>query len=184
MPNLIFIHGPPACGKLTIARELAKITSYKLFHNHLTIDMIISVFDFGTPNFIKYREKIWLDVIGDAISEGSNLIFTFNPEATVDPTFHTRLEAMVKERGGNVKYVEITCPDSEIVVRIESESRKKFRKLWSGDYYKQLVREDAFRYPVIESEVEIDSLIMQPEESALLIANRLGLPVLVPTADV
>ena len=33
MRKLIFIYGPPADGKLTTARELEKVTGYKLVHN-------------------------------------------------------------------------------------------------------------------------------------------------------
>jgi replication-associated recombination protein RarA len=46
--NLIFLYGPPGVGKLTVAQELAGMTGYKLFHNHLTVDLVYAVFDFGT----------------------------------------------------------------------------------------------------------------------------------------
>ncbi len=35
--RLVFIYGPPGVGKLTVARELAALTGFKLFHNHLTV---------------------------------------------------------------------------------------------------------------------------------------------------
>jgi len=50
--RLIFIYGPPATGKLTVAKELAKLTKYKIFHNHLTVDLIGSVLKFGTKTFL------------------------------------------------------------------------------------------------------------------------------------
>jgi hypothetical protein len=50
--NLIFLHGPAAVGKLTVARELAHLTGFGLFHNHLTVDALTAVFDFGTEPFI------------------------------------------------------------------------------------------------------------------------------------
>jgi tRNA uridine 5-carbamoylmethylation protein Kti12 len=31
--KLIFLYGPPAVGKLTVAQELVTLTGYKLFHN-------------------------------------------------------------------------------------------------------------------------------------------------------
>src|SRR3712207_8263459 len=33
--HLLFLHGPPAVGKLTVARRVAELTGWRLFHNHL-----------------------------------------------------------------------------------------------------------------------------------------------------
>jgi replication-associated recombination protein RarA len=33
-PSLVFIYGPPAAGKLTVAEALAMRTGHKVFHNH------------------------------------------------------------------------------------------------------------------------------------------------------
>jgi hypothetical protein len=33
--DLVFIHAPAAAGKLTIARELQKLTGLRVFHNQL-----------------------------------------------------------------------------------------------------------------------------------------------------
>lgn len=38
--KLLFIYGPPASGKLTVAREPAALTGYRLFHNHLVVDAL------------------------------------------------------------------------------------------------------------------------------------------------
>jgi cytidylate kinase len=49
--KLLFIHGPPAAGKLTIAKPVAKTTQWPLFHNHLIVDAVGAVFPFGSPPF-------------------------------------------------------------------------------------------------------------------------------------
>jgi len=41
----------PASGKLTVATELAKLTRFKLFHNHVSIQFVKSIFEFGTKPF-------------------------------------------------------------------------------------------------------------------------------------
>lgn len=43
--RLVLIYGPPAAGKLTVAKGLAHLTGYKFFHNHLTVDVVLSVFE-------------------------------------------------------------------------------------------------------------------------------------------
>ena len=39
--KLVFIWGPAASGKLTIARVLAAQTGITLFHNHLVVDALL-----------------------------------------------------------------------------------------------------------------------------------------------
>lgn len=55
--KLIVLYGPPAAGKYTIAKAVAEKTGYKLFHNHLTVDLLKSVFEFGTPDFFGLVKK-------------------------------------------------------------------------------------------------------------------------------
>ncbi|KAA1807131.1 hypothetical protein FXB61_003723 [Bacillus cereus] len=38
--KLILIFGPQAVGKMTVGQELATLTGLKLFHNHMTIDLV------------------------------------------------------------------------------------------------------------------------------------------------
>lgn len=54
--KLIFIYGPAAAGKLTVARVLAEQTGVALFHNHLVVDAVMAVFPFGSEPFVRLRE--------------------------------------------------------------------------------------------------------------------------------
>ena len=54
---LVFLYGPVASGKLTIARELAARTGFALFHNHLVVDAVMAVFPFGSESFVRLRER-------------------------------------------------------------------------------------------------------------------------------
>jgi hypothetical protein len=40
-----------------VAKEVAALTGFKLFHNHLTIDLYKSIFEFGTDHFRRMLEK-------------------------------------------------------------------------------------------------------------------------------
>jgi hypothetical protein len=49
--KLVFLHGSPAVGKLTVAKALLRMVSGRLFDNHAAIDLARTVFDFGAPGF-------------------------------------------------------------------------------------------------------------------------------------
>jgi cytidylate kinase len=101
--DLIFIHGPAAAGKLTVAGELAQLTGVRLFHNHLTVDAVTAVFDFGNEPFIMLREHIWLSVFREAAQRQVSLIFTFAPERTVRASFIQDTLDAVEGAGGRVE---------------------------------------------------------------------------------
>ncbi|MEO5859956.1 MAG: hypothetical protein ABIR33_13515 [Pyrinomonadaceae bacterium] len=75
--KLLIIYGAPAVGKLTIATEVARRTGFKLFHNHVSIDCVKAVFDFGTRPFMTMIEMIRFAMIAEAAREGVDLIHTF-----------------------------------------------------------------------------------------------------------
>src|SRR5712672_481087 len=104
--KLIFISGLPGVGKLTVAKELSALTGYRLFHNHLVVDLLMSVFPFGSPQFVELRESIWLSVFEQAC-RGSlpGLIFTFNAENTVRQSFIANTEQILAAEGGTVCFV-------------------------------------------------------------------------------
>jgi hypothetical protein len=172
----VFIHGPVASGKLTIARELSGMTGLPLFHNHLAVDLLLPLFPFGSPRFVEHRERLWLSLIGDAAAAGTSLLFTFNPERTVSPEFPGALAARAATAGARVSFVELVCAEAEIERRIGAASRRDFRKITSLDQYRALKRDGAFDYPPIESELRLDTSSATPAESALRIAVGLGLP--------
>src|ERR1700760_875060 len=106
--RLIFLYGIPATGKLTGARELAIITGYPVFHNHLAVDLLLSMFEFGSRPFVELREDIWLSVFRKAAESGlPGLIFTFAPEATVRADFVPETMKALAETGNSVEFVEL-----------------------------------------------------------------------------
>ena len=173
--KLIFIYGLPATGKLTVAVELAAMTGYKLFHNHLVVDLLLSVFDFGSPPFVELREDIWLSVFEQACrSRLPGLIFTFAPERTVRPGFIDEVKSRVAKEGGEVDFVELVCPLAELKRRIDSPSRLAYQKLSSVSLFEQLHADgvfDASNMP--EPRLSIDTSLRTPNEAAMEIVRTL-----------
>ena len=175
--KLIFIYGLPATGKLTVAVELAAVTGYKLFHNHLVVDLALSVFDFGSPPFVELRENIWLSVFGQACrSQLPGLIFTFAPEKTVRPGFIGEALRAVTQGGGEVDFVELTSPLAVLKQRMDAPSRLKYQKLTSVTLFEQLHADGTFdASPMPEPKISIDTSLCTPTHAAMEIAETLGL---------
>jgi AAA domain len=175
--KLIFIYGLPASGKLTVAQELVAITGYKLFHNHLVVDLLLSVFEFGSPEFVTLREEIWLSIFEQAArSQLPGLIFTFAPEATVRPGFINKMLRTVTDAGGEVDFIELTCPLPELKRRMGSLSRLQYKKLTSVPLFEELHREGSFEAGYMpKPKLSVDTGVSIPARAALQIARALDL---------
>jgi chloramphenicol 3-O-phosphotransferase len=175
--RLIFIYGLPASGKLTVANQLASLTGYRVFHNHLTVDLLLPVFDFGSPSFVELREDIWLSVFEQACrAQLSGLIFTFAPEGTVRSDFIRNVQITVAHEGGEVDFVELVCPLAELKRRIDSPSRLAFQKLTSVSLFEELHGKGTFdARGMPESTLSIDTSLCTPAEAAMEIARTLQL---------
>jgi hypothetical protein len=178
--RLIFVYGMPATGKLTVGRELAAMTGYTLFHNHLVVDLLLSVFEFGSAGFVDLRERIWLEVFERACADGiAGMIFTFAPESTVRSGFAGRVVETVERGGGMVDFVELVCSMDELKARMGSESRKEFGKLASVELFEELCAGGVFvSEGMPAAKVRVDTGSCSPEEAARLIVRELGLRVI------
>ena len=172
--KLIFIHGAPAVGKLTVAEELARLTGFRLFHNHLTVDLVTSLFPFGSEPFISLREQIWLGAFREAAQHGVSLIFTFNPESTVRESFIQEAVDVVEAANGEVDFVELVCEEKVLEERMEDGSRKKFGKLASVDLYRSLKAAGAFSFPKLPGGLTLDTTNQSPAETAKLIQEYIA----------
>jgi chloramphenicol 3-O-phosphotransferase len=172
--KLVFLYGAPGVGKLTVARELAKLTGFRLFHNHLTVDLVSSLFPFGTEPFILLREQIWLSAFRDAARNRVSLIFTFNPERTVHEAFIQDTLDVVVGAGGRVIFVELTCSQDELERRIENPSRSEFGKLSSIELYRALKDSGAFHFTTLPSDLSLDTTHTSPAATAALISENIS----------
>jgi hypothetical protein len=170
---LLFLHGPPGVGKLTVALELEKLTGHRVFHNHLTVDLVGSVFSFGTDPFIQLREEIWLATFRLAAQTKTSLIFTFAPEQTVSPDFVEKTITTIESNGGSVIFVELVCSEEILLRRLDEPTRARFAKLNSAKY-QELKADGAFDYPRIRSSLTLDTSSTPPDETAQLIADYLS----------
>ena len=174
MSWLVFLHGLPGSGKLTVGRSLQSVTGFRLFHNHLVVDLLESVFEFGSPPFIELREELWLSVFREAARNSLSLIFTFAPERTVRRGFPAAAESVVQSEGGQVLFAELRCPESELERRLSDSSRSAFGKLNSAQRYRELRDMGAFEFPPLRADLELDTGALTPLEAAQKLSARLA----------
>lgn len=117
--KLIIVFGPQAVGKMTVGQELAKITDLKLFHNHMTIELVIPFFSYGSEAgrrlVSSFRRQIFEEV---ANSDLYGLIFTFvwAFDLESDWQYVQSLTELFESKGGDVYWVEL---EADTAVRLE-----------------------------------------------------------------
>lgn len=172
--KLVFIYGPAAAGKLTVARIVAERTGFALFHNHLIVDAVAAVFPFGSPEFVRLREAFWLETMAAAAREGRSLIFTFAPEPSVDAGFPERVRALIEANGGSVKFVALTIAEAEQERRLAAPSREAFGKLKSVELLRELQPGMAASMAAMPpAHLTIATDATSPAEAAAMIVERL-----------
>ena len=121
--KLLFMIGNTAVGKMTVGQELTKITPFRLFHNHMAIEPVISVFG-------KYESKIIgriRDVIFEefAASDQFGLIFTYMWafDESTDWKYVEHVKSFFNLPDQDIYYVELIAPQEVRLQRNVTENR-------------------------------------------------------------
>ncbi|MHB2029802.1 MAG: AAA family ATPase [Acidimicrobiales bacterium] len=177
-PALIYLYGPPASGKLTIAERLSKLTGYPLFHNHLTVNAISSVFTFGSDPYKDVLHRLRLDVFETAARAGIGLIFT-NNSAWSGPNARARFVAfaaeakqVVEAQQGRILFVQLSAPLAVLEERLTNESRRAHQKLLDVHRLRELILtlDDS---PLHPNDLIIDTSVLSAEAATRTIVKVL-----------
>lgn len=173
---MIFLYGPPAVGKLTVAKELAKITSYKLFHNHLTVDLVSSLYEWGSPKYWEYLRSIREQLLANLAKDNVDIIFTYVYAAGEDEEVMERMFKKVEENGGEVLLVQLTTSIEKLKERIVAEDRRQFKKMHKTESLESWINQYKLfeAYPNRQNLI-VDNSEMDPNEVANLIVEKYNL---------
>ena len=174
-PLLVYLYGPPAVGKLAIAEELQRLTDFRLFHNHLTVNAVREVFEFGTPAFAGVVRRIRLDVFATAMRVGTSVIFTNNSAWGQDDgndrfrQFASEAARAVHDAGGTPLFVHLTAPLDVLESRLGNSSRRDHGKLVDVRRLRELVAK-LDSSPLERDHLSLDTSRASVEEAAQVIA--------------
>lgn len=118
--HFVLIFGPPAAGKMTVGHELAKRTGFKLFHNHMTVEPVLDIFEFGSPPFNRLVDEFRRRVLEEAVAADlPGLVFTFvwGLELAHDLEVVASYVKIVDDGGGTVHFVELYADRTERLAR-------------------------------------------------------------------
>ncbi len=181
--RLLFIIGAQAVGKMTVGQALERITPMKLFHNHMTIEPVISLFG-GYNGAVTERLR---SVIFEEFAKSDNygLMFTyvwaFDQQADWD--YVARLTQMYEETGATVDYVELIAPQEVRLDRNRTENRLAEKPSKRNTALsEQLIRHAEDKYRCVSEPGEIpyanylrlDNTDLSPDEAARIIADHFG----------
>jgi hypothetical protein len=190
--TLVWICGPPAVGKMTVGLELSELTGMPLFHNHLSIEAVLPIFEYGSPPFNRlvglFRDRVFVEA---AESELPGLIFTmmWAFDHPGDLRFAEKQKDVFESRGGRVVFVELQADLETRLARNESELRlmskpskrdtraSRQRLLESEDAY-QLESRGAFPFP---GYLHIDNTHLTPRAVAKQISEHFDLSTAIAT---
>jgi AAA domain len=185
--KFVLITGPQAVGKMTVGQELAKITDLKLFHNHMTIELVNHFFDYGTKEGKRlvnlFRQEIFEEV---SKSNLEGMIFTylwaFNLQADWD--YVNRVTQLFESKGATVYYVELEANLDERIQRNKSSNRLEHKPSkrnveWSENELKRSL--ESYRLNSLEGEInfpnymKINNTNLSAEEVAELVKGKFNL---------
>jgi predicted kinase len=176
--NLVFLYGPPATGKLTIAKELSQLLGYPVFHNHLTRDLVQGIYPGKVSDHYDLVDTLREDVIRYCAQHGTSIIFTYVYGGPADDAAVAQMIRPVRENGGSVCFVELSAPHEVILERVTDESRKQHRKIVDRNKLAVLLKEESYTSVPYDSVLKINTAELAPNESAALIARHFGLSVM------
>ena len=179
--KLLFLHGSPAVGKLTVAKALLQLVPGRLMDNHAAIDLALTIFDFGAPGFWELVHDVRRSAMNAAAEHRVPLLVTtFCYAEPEDREQFGQIEAIVQRDGGELLPVFLHCSREEALRRVGNPDRVERRKLTSGEHLiRDLDRYDLTAVPRPDC-LRLDTGVNAADVTAQEIVRHFGLDANLP----
>lgn len=128
--KFVIVFGPLAVGKMTVGQELEKITDLKLFHNHMTIEMVLPYFEMYSAGFNRLVDLFRIEIFKEvAKSDLAGLIFTFvwHLDSKKNDDFIQTIVDIFEKENTIVCFVELEANTTIRLERNRTPNRLKFK---------------------------------------------------------
>lgn len=174
--KLLFLHGSPATGKLTVAKALLGMAPGRLFDNHAAIDLARTLFDFGAPGFWELVHSVRYSAMDAAAEHGvALLVTTFCYVEPDDRPQFEKFEEIVRRHGGELLPVFLHCSREEAARRVGNPDRVERRKMTSEQSLIKYL--DSYQFTPVPRAgcLELDTGVRPAEATAQEIISHFGL---------
>ena len=176
--KLLLLHGPPASGKLTIAKEISNKLKCRLFDNHVSIDLARTLFEFGTDEFWDLVKNIRFLALESAAQSNIELLIFTLCYSDDDRTSLETYEAILKKNSGELLPVYVSCSNEILRLRVIAQDRVERKKLASVEQLNSMLNHNKLIPIPRQNCLIIDSEKLIPTEAAQAIIKHFNLDVL------
>ena len=174
--KLVFLHGSPATGKLTVAKALLAMVPGRLFDNHAVIDLARTIFDFGAPGFWELVHTTrYAALVAAAEHDVPFVVTTFCYAEPDDLPQFEKFEEIMRRHRGELLPVFLHCSREEAARRVGNSDRVERRKMLSKEgLFRDL---DTFRFPPVPRSdcLKLDTEVRSADLTAQEIIRRFRL---------
>jgi hypothetical protein len=178
MTDFVFIYGPPAAGKYTIAKALAERLAWPLFHNHVVIDCVESVINWGEPGFHDACADIRIALTSHALQHRVSIVSTFvyAKGFDADGAFVARLRSTVKQAGARFCAVRLFCAVPTLRARCLAPHRATMKKIATPEKLDAVLNEFDCHSAIADTDsLAVDTDALSIEQSVQAIREHFAL---------
>lgn len=185
--KFVLIFGPQAVGKMTVGQELEKITDLKLFHNHMTIELVTPFFKYSSDEGQRLVHLFRMEIFeAVAKSDLPGMIFTmiwaFDNQGNSD--YVDKICNIFESNGAEIYFVELEADYNERMERNKTPNRllhKPSKRKYESPDQKFMSYESDKRFNSFPGEIKyknyirIDNTNIEPDKVADNIKNTFAL---------